>query len=369
MTCGYDSRYLSLMEAAKKIPHIDLTSCDPPLYGFLPEESVIVEAISALREGKIWYGNFRGEPSFLQSIDEYCSGKGGTPTSILVTHGVSEAFGLLARATKGTVLIPDPTYIPLYETFSFSRPVHFYPLLETERWSLDEDSLRKSIGEDTHFLVIINPNSPTGRVFSEKELKKVVDIAGEYRIILVSDEIYDGLSFVPFTSLLALSGDVPLIYLNGVSKIHRLPGFRLGYMVLSDPGNTQSEMWSRIEHLARIRLSVSPIFQIAAAQALRCDPTEFRKAVKARRNFCVEYLHEQGIPVFPPEGTPYCFPPVPGDDWTFVGHLLKKGVLTTPGSSYGPVAAPSHFRFVFLQPHPVLKKALDIIQEVVKSAR
>jgi aspartate/methionine/tyrosine aminotransferase len=355
------------MEAAQRIPHIDLTSCDPPLYGFLPEVSVIDRAVSALREGKIWYGNFRGEASFLESIGEYCVEKGGTPTSILVTHGVSEAFGLLARAAQGTVLVPDPTYIPLYEAFAFSRPVQFYQLVETERWSLDEDSLRESIVDGTQFLVIINPNSPTGGVFSEKELKRVVDIAGEYNLILVSDEIYDGLSFVPFTSLLAVSRDVPLIYLNGVSKIHRLPGFRLGYMVLSDPGGKISQVWSRVEHLARIRLSVSPIFQIAAARALHGDSTGFCKAVEAQRNFCVDYLHELGFPMVHPEGTPYGFPSIPGDDWTFVWHLLKRGVLTTPGSSYGPVVAPGHFRFVFLQPPPVLKKAFDIIHEVLKS--
>lgn len=369
MTFGYDSQYLKLQADAQNISHIDLTSCDPPLYGFHPEEKVIKAAIASLEQKNICYGNFRGEPSFLQSIDKYCIQKGGTPTAILVTHGVSEAFSLLARATTGAAVLPDPTYIPLYETFSFSHPVHFYSLQESEGWSLQEESLRKSITEKTQFLAIINPNSPTGAIFSKRELKNAVDIAGEYDLILLADEIYDGLSFIPFTSLLTLSRDVPLIYCNGVSKTHRVPGFRVGYMVLSDPQEKIGELWSRIEHLARIRLSVSPVFQAAAAVALHSDCTAFCSSVKSHRDFCVQYLQELGISMVAPQGTPYGFPSIPGDDWTFVQNLLNRGVFTTPGSSYGPVAAPGHFRFVYLQQPSVLKKAFDSIYETLHSGR
>jgi aspartate/methionine/tyrosine aminotransferase len=369
MTYGYDSQYLALEEAAHKISHIDLTSCDPPLYGFLPEKSVIEAAISALQKRTPWYGDFRGEASFLQSIRKYCIERGGTPTSLLVTHGVSEGFTLLAHAATGAVLLPDPTYIPLYETISFSQPVQFYPLEESDRWSLHEDSLRQSITDETRFLVIINPNSPTGAVFSKKELKKVVDIAGEYDLVLATDEIYDGLSFVPFTSLLSLSKDVPLIYYNGISKTHRLPGFRIGYMVLSDPEEKITDLWSRIEHLARIRLSVSPVFQVAAAQALHCDCTDFCASVKSHRDFCMDHLQNLGLDIAPSQGTPYGFPSIPRDDWTFVHRLLNRGVFTTPGSSYGPVIGPGHFRFVFLQQPSVLKKAFHIIDEVLQSWR
>jgi aspartate/methionine/tyrosine aminotransferase len=140
-------------------------------------------------------------------------------------------------------------------------------------------------------------------------------------------------------------------------------------MVLSDPEEKIADLWSRIEHLARIRLSVSPIFQVAAARSLHYDCTNFCASVKSHRDFCVDYLQDMGISMTPPQGTPYGFPSISKDDWAFVWRLLNRGVLTTPGSSYGPVIGPGHFRFVFLQQSSVLKKAFDIIHEVLHSWR
>lgn len=368
---GYSSKYLSLVEAAQSVPNlIDLTQCDPPLYGFNPEESAVEEAIRALREGKVDYGDFKGYPPLIETIRDRCQERGGTPSAVLVTHGVSEAFSLIARAHwGGTALIPDPMYIPLYEHFNVSGNVQFYPLAETDRWSLAEDSLRASVTDKTQYLVIINPHSPTGAVFPEKELKCAVDIAGEYDLILIADEIYDGISYLPFTSLLSVCGDVPLLYLNGMSKTHRLPGFRLGYIVLSDPEEEVTPLWQHIEHLARIRLSVSYIFQIGAKKALEMqDTSNFCRELKKRRDLCVELLENtQGIHMATPEGTPYGFPRIAVDDSLFVWNLLKKGVLVTPGFSYGPSVAPHHFRFTFLQSEAVLRTALERIRLTLAS--
>lgn len=367
---GYGPQYLSLMEAAQSVADlIDLTQCDPPLYGFSPEESVIQEAIRALRKGKVDYGDFKGYPSLIETIKERCLQKGGTPSAVLVTHGVSEAFSLIARAHTGkTALIPDPMYIPLYEHFNLSGPIQFYSLTEEDRWSLDEDTVRKSITDKTQYLVIINPHNPTGAVFPEKVLKSVVDIAGEYNAVVVADEIYDGICYVPFTSLLSVSGDVPLLYLNGISKTHRLPGFRLGYIVLSDPEEKVTSLWKNIEHLARIRLSVSYIFQIAAKKALEKEENSyFCREIKKRRDICVEYIEKiEGIHMATPEGTPYGFPSIDSDEKLFVWDLLKNGVLVTPGFSYGPSAAPHHFRVTFLQPGAVLKTAFEKMDAVIK---
>lgn len=370
VSLGYDSQYLKLMEAAQSVPDlIDLTQCDPPLYGFNPDKSAIEEAVKALKKGKVDYGDFKGYSPFIETIEKRCSKKGGTPSAVLVTHGVSEAFSLIARAHTGKTLIPDPTYIPLYEHFRLSGGVQFYPLTEGDHWSLVEDDLRRSITDQTRFLVIINPNNPTGAVFREKELKSAVDIAGEYNLILIADEIYDGICYTPFTSLLSVSGDVPLLYLNGVSKTHRLPGFRLGYIVLSDPEEKTASLWQNIEHLARIRLSVSYIFQTAARIALeKEDTSSFCEELKKRRDLCVETLEKiKNICMIPPEGTPYGFPRINFDERKFVWNLLETGVLVTPGFSYGPSAAPHHFRVTFLQSEAVLKEAFERIASVASS--
>jgi alanine-synthesizing transaminase len=372
VSCGYDARYLKLMEAAHAVDDlIDLTQCDPPVYGFYPEKSVIEEAVQALRQGRVDYGDFKGYPPFIEAVKDRCSQKGGTPSGVLVTHGVSEAFSLISRAHCGrTALIPDPTYIPLYEHFNLTGSVQFYSLIEGDRWSLSEESLRTSITDETQFLVIINPNSPTGAVFREKELKSAVNIAGEYDLTLISDEIYDGVCYLPFTSLLSVCGDVPLLYVNGMSKTHRAPGFRLGYIVLSDPEEKVTALWQRIEHLARIRLSVSYIFQAAAQKALESEDTSyFCRELRKRRDICVEYMEKiEGICMVTPEGTPYGFPRINTDDTLFVWNLLKKGVLVTPGSSYGPSVAPHHFRFTFLHPEPVLETACERIDAVITSS-
>jgi aspartate/methionine/tyrosine aminotransferase len=274
------------------------------------------------------------------------------------------------------LLVPSPAYPPYisYVKFFGGNPVS-YKTSEDNGWQPDIDDLRSKITYKTRGIVVVNPNNPTGAFYQEKIVKQIVDLAGENNLLLISDEIYDGIVYkekVASTSHIAK--DVPLVGLNGFSKTYLITGWRLGYMYFHDHDGKLSELKEGVEKQARIRLCANTPVQKAGVAALKGPQghiAEMVKKLRERRDYAWKRLNEiDGISCTKPEGAFYIFPKVEevGSRWKtdeeFARQLLEKtGVLVVHGSGFDPTYGAGHFRAVILPPIETLEKVFDLLEK------
>ncbi len=287
---------------------------------------------------------------------------------------------LAALVEKGDeILFPGPTYPPYisYTKFFEGTPVS-YETIEDEGWVPNIDDLRSKISPKTRAIVITNPNNPTGSVYSAKYIKEMLDIAGEHNLPVLSDEIYDQLTYEkPFVSTAHLSKDVPVVGLNGFSKVYQMTGWRLGYMYFKGEGKQLDDLKMGVEKQCRIRLCANTPVQIAGAAALN-GPQDFVKGIvdrlRERRDYAWKRLNEiEGISATKPEGAFYIFPKIHDvgtrwkNDMEFVVDLLKQtGVLIVNGSGFDPDYGKDHARIVFLPPIEELEEAFNCLEQFMK---
>jgi aspartate/methionine/tyrosine aminotransferase len=359
--------------------YLHLSNCDPPIYGYVLEES-IQRKIDQLQISKFsgypsWNGDEKLRQALNQRIQEICNVE-LPPNKIVMTYGVSEGFPLtfdaLFHNKPGSVAIPDPSYIPLIVQAQRFSNIWFYTCDEELNWNPDLDQLVTSLEKhsDTKAIVIITPNSPTGAVYSEKILKELINIAGQYNLIIITDEIYDSLTFGKFVSPLEFAQEIPVIYLNGFSKVYRLPGYRLGYLGWYDPLEKHPNIWYHLKHLCKGRLGVTSIAQEIAKIALQ-EPKEaisdFVKSVHKKQVFLTKHLEStDGISVVPAQGGTYVFPKITYniDDEMLAKYLLKTHrIYVTPGSAYGLAPAKNHLRFVTLASQEALLKGVHALKK------
>ncbi|MFX0117658.1 MAG: aminotransferase class I/II-fold pyridoxal phosphate-dependent enzyme, partial [Candidatus Hodarchaeota archaeon] len=323
--------------AKKQSALLDLSMCDPPLFGHTLHSSILARIDNLVPSQYAGYaigtGDLELRKSLSQRIQEF-TGFSLPANKIVLTNGVSEGFELVFDAVfhfqPGSVAIPEPTYLPLVFQANRFAKVWFYSCREEIDWNPDIDALSRSLESqpDTRAIILINPNSPTGAVYSEQTLKELVNLAGQYNLTMITNEIYDAISFDRFYSLLQCAAEVPVIYLNGFSKVFRLPGYRIGYLGWYDPKNASTDVWERIISLSRMRLGTSPLSQEIAKIALQ-EPLEGLKAfvqtVRERMEFLAQQLESiEGITVVPAKGSTYIFPKLEIDDKLVAKHLLRE---------------------------------------------
>lgn len=304
------------------------------------------------------------------------------PDDICVTTGVTEGLQMLLNASldpKDELLIPGPTY-PQYNVitkFADAEPVPYH-CIEKENWQPDVDDIRQKITEKTKGIVLINPNNPTGALYSKKVLKEIIDIAGEYEVMVISDEIYDDLTFDGRQFATAsLTKDVPIITFNGFSKVYIMPGWRIGYTMFKHNGELD-EIQEAFMRIARSRLCANSVCQFACIQALRGPQDHIEKVndkLRQRRDFSYKRLNEiEGISTAKPDGAFYIFPKIEAmgkgpwkNDKEFVLDLLQEAhVLTVNGSGFCATYGKDHFRAVILPPMEILEKAFDAMEGFMK---
>ena len=244
---------------------------DPIAYPGLPTPPHMVEAFAeALRKGKNGYSPSYGLPELRQAIANDESSKGWMATSddIYVCHGVTEALQILFQATLqdgDQVLAPGPHYPPYmaYPQMYGAETIE-YRLDSRDGWSLDFDDIESKMSERVRLFVLINPNNPTGAVVGQEEINRLLKILEDWpNCILVADEIYDGLDFSnKQVSAASLSSSVPVVTMNGVSKVYYAPGWRIGYMALHDPSSVMDSVRDGIERILRSRLCASTPAQL-----------------------------------------------------------------------------------------------------------
>ncbi len=376
-----------LNKIAQSIPNfLHLSNCDPPVYGYVLE-AAIQKQINQLQISNFsGYPSWNGDDELRHALSQRIQGISNVeipPNRLVMTYGVSEGFPLTFDAlfykNPGSLAIPDPSYIPLIVQARRFSKIWFYDCDEQLNWNPDMDQLVTSLEKhpDTKAIVIITPNSPTGAVYSEKTLKELINIAGQHNLIIITDEIYDSLTFGKFVSPLEFAYDNPVIYLNGFSKVYRLPGFRLGYLGWHDPLEKYPEIWFQLEHLCKGRLGVTSIAQEIAKLALRESKEatlDFTQSIHKKQIFLTEHLESiDGISVVPAQGGTYVFPRIiyDIDDEILAKYLLKTHhIYVTPGSAYGFSPARNHLRFVTLESYDALlqgaqalKKSLNVLSK------
>jgi aspartate/methionine/tyrosine aminotransferase len=226
----------------------------------------------------------------------------------------------------------------------------------------------------TRGIVVINPNNPCGALYDEKIVREMVNLAGEYSLLLISDEIYDRIVYEKkFVSTSHLAEDVPVLGLNGFSKTYLMTGWRLGYMYFYDPEGKLRELRDKVVKEARIRLCCNTPVQRAGTEALRGPQDHIKEMVeklRERRDYSLKRLNEiDGISCAKPEGAFYVFPKVHeiGSQWKndfeFVRDVLENtGILLVHGSGFDVTYGSGHFRGVFLPSIEILKTAFDRLE-------
>jgi aspartate/methionine/tyrosine aminotransferase len=206
----------------------------------------------------------------------------------------------------------------------------------------------------------------------------MLDIAGEHDLLVLSDEIYDQITYSQdFASTAHLAKDTPVVGLNGFSKTHQMTGWRLGYIYFKAEDNQLDELKQAVEKECRIRLCANTPVQKAGVAALDGPQDHVKDAVerlKQRRDYAWKRLNEmEGITCTKPEGAFYIFPKIHevGSRWKtdmeFVKDLLiKTGVLIVNGSGFDPVYGAGHARAVFLPPIEVLDEAFNKLEQFMK---
>ena len=348
------------------------------VFGFDPPEEIQLDMIRNLSNASA-YSDSKGIFAARKAIMQYCQEKGiqgVTLDDIYTGNGVSELIVLAMNALLNNgdeVLVPAPDY-PLWTaavSLSGGTPIH-YLCDESKEWAPDLADLRSKITPRTKAIVMINPNNPTGAIYSKAVLMELTQIAREHGLILFADEIYDKMLYdqEKHISLASLSTDVVTITFNGLSKNYRSCGYRSGWMVVSGDKSRIKDYVEGLNMLSSMRLCANVPGQYAIQTALggyqSIDDLVAKGGRLARqRDLAWELITAiPGVSCVKPKSALYLFPKLDPemypieDDQQFIADLLREEkVLMVQGSGFNWVK-PDHFRVVFLPHEDVLKDAI-----------
>ncbi|MBL1217518.1 MAG: aminotransferase class I/II-fold pyridoxal phosphate-dependent enzyme [Planctomycetes bacterium] len=353
---------------------------DPNVYDFVTPPHIIEATYQAMLANRNGYAPSSGIPEAVQAINREAARKGiDSICHTFVTSGASEGIelALSALANPGdNVLTPSPGY-PLYTAVLAKIGVanREYYLDEDNAWQPDINDIRAKINDRTRAVVLINPNNPTGSLCSTDTLRQLVDLCIEHNLVLISDEIYDKLVFdgCEHVSTASLSSELKCITFNGLSKSYVVPGFRVGWGIISGPADELEDYCEAIRKMERARLCANHPEQYAIKPALEGPQDHIQEMItrlQRRRDLSVSMLNEiDGISCVSPGGAFYAFPSVyvsiPDED--FVKQVIREtGVVIVPGSGFGQRPGTGHFRIVFLPPDEILTAAFERLAGVVK---
>jgi alanine-synthesizing transaminase len=390
----YDVRGPILVEAQRleaeghKILKLNIGNTAP--FGFRAPEAIVADIVHNLPEAQ-GYSDSRGIYSARTAVAQYYQSHGLTDTSVedvFIGNGVSELISMVLQAfldDGNEVLIPAPDY-PLWTgavSLSGGTPVH-YRCDEANDWMPDLADVEAKINENTQALVIINPNNPTGAVYSPETLRGLIDIARRHELVVMADEIYEKILFDDAVHHHAASfagDDVLCLTFSGLSKAYRVCGYRAGWVMISGPKEIATDFLEGLTLIANMRMCANVPAQHAIQTALGGyqsieeligpDGRFYEQAMLADR-----LLNEiPGVSNVKPSGALYCFPRLDPeiyrieDDEQFVIDLLRsKKILVTHGTGFNWFE-PDHFRLVTLPDADVLTEAIGRIADFLATRR
>lgn len=327
------------------------------------------------------YSDSQGIFSARKAILQYYQSKGLLSAvdvrDVYLGNGVSELIVMTMQALMNDgdeVLIPMPDY-PLWTAaanLAGGTAVH-YRCNEEDNWHPDIEDIKSKITSKTKGVVVINPNNPTGSLYSDELLKQIIEVAKEHDLIIMADEIYDRILYDDsvHTPMSTLTDDVLVLTYNGLSKSHRIAGFRSGWMMVSGRKQHAADFIEGLDMLASMRLCSNVQGQYAIQTAMgghqsMQDLTSEKGRLYKQREMAVSRLNAiKGISCTMPQGAFYCFPKMDPevypitDDMDFMMDLLvEENVLMVQGTGFN-WDRPDHFRLVFLPNLHDLENAMD----------
>jgi len=390
----YDVRGPILAEAqrleAEGHKVLKLNIGNPAPFGFEAPEAIVADIVHHLPDAQ-GYSDSRGIYEARTAVAQYYQGRGLTDAGVddvFIGNGVSELISLVLQAfldDGNEILVPAPDY-PLWTgavTLSGGTAVH-YRCDEANGWNPDLADIESKITENTHALVVINPNNPTGAVYNEDVVKGLVDLARRQELVLFSDEIYEKILFddAQHHHTAAHAGDdVLCLTFSGLSKAYRVCGYRAGWVMVSGPRHMAGDFLEGLTLLANMRMCANVPAQHAIQTALGGYQSINELIVPGGRFYeqskaACRLLNEiEGVSCVEPRGALYCFPRLDTelfgivDDEKFVLDLLRaKKILVTHGTGFNWFE-PDHFRLVTLPDVDLLTEAVGRIAEFLGTLR
>ena len=378
---------LRMQAAGERV--LKLNTGNPASFGFTLPESVRTALTEHVDEA-VPYCDVRGMEEARAAILRYHRSRGLrdiTMEDIFICNGVSEAVTMLMTALVGDgdeILVPAPCY-SLWSNNVFiggGVPV-FYRCDPDNGWNPDLSDMETKISPRTKAVLVINPNNPTGAVYSREVLLSIGALARKHGLVLLADEIYDRLVMdgLPMESLAALMPDVPCVTFNGLSKSHIICGFRCGWMVFSGPPKALAEIKDGVMQLAAMRLCGNALTQLVIPAALADSASTEAMLLPGGRLYEQRAATVAGLSKIP--GVHFlsnraCFYIFPGIDtrmYDFASDqdfalrfLHEKKILVIPGRGFD-WHEDLRFRIVMLPEPEVLAKAMADLGEFLDGHR
>lgn len=357
---------------------IKLNIGNPGAFGFDAPDEIFQDVIQNLREAQ-GYCHSKGLFSARKAVMQRYQAQGIDGIHIedvIMGNGVSELIVMAMQALlnpKDEILIPSPDY-PLWTaavSMGGGTPIH-YRCDEADDWQPDIADIEAKITASTRGIVIINPNNPTGAVYSEDTLKKLVALAEKHNLVVFADEIYDRIVYddaihIPLASLVT---DSLCLTFNGLSKTYRLAGFRSGWMLITGTKERAGSYIEGLEMLASMRLCANAPAMLAVQTALGG-----RQSIEdlilpggrllAQRDLAYRLITEiPGVSCVMPKSAMYLFPkldpeiyPVADDEQLMLDLLKEERILMVQGSAFN-LDSKQHFRIVFLPDQEQLTESI-----------
>ena len=357
---------------------IKLNIGNPGAFGFDAPDEIFQDVIQNLREAQ-GYCHSKGLFSARKAVMQRYQAQGidGIHVEdVIMGNGVSELIVMAMQALlnpKDEILIPSPDY-PLWTaavSMGGGTPIH-YRCDEGDDWQPDIADIEAKITANTRGIVIINPNNPTGAVYSEDTLKKLAALAEKHNLVVFADEIYDRIVYddaihIPLASLVT---DSLCLTFNGLSKTYRLAGFRSGWMLITGTKERAGSYIEGLEMLASMRLCANAPAMLAVQTALGG-----RQSIEdlilpggrllAQRDLAYRLITEiPGVSCVMPKSAMYLFPkldpeiyPVADDEQLMLDLLNEERILMVQGSAFN-LDSKQHFRIVFLPDQEQLTESI-----------
>lgn len=381
-----------VLEEAKRLEDeghriLKLNIGNPAPFGFEAPDEILQDVMFNLPTAQ-GYCDSKGIFSARKAVVQQYQSRGVLNVGIedvYLGNGVSELIVVAMQALLNDgdeILIPAPDY-PLWTaavTLSGGRPVH-YLCDESAGWQPDIDDIERKITKHTRGIVVINPNNPTGAVYSRETLEAIIELARRHNLIVFSDEIYDKIVYddAVHIPMATLADDVLILSFSGLSKAYRVAGFRCGWMVLSGARHRARDYIEGLDILSSMRLCANVPAQHAVQTALGGyqsinELIQPGGRLYEQRNLAWKMLNEiPGVSCVKPEGALYLFPrldpevyPVTSDRQFVLDLLQQKHLLLVEGTAFN-WPYPDHLRVVFLPHVDVLEDAIGRLRSFLAS--
>jgi alanine-synthesizing transaminase len=353
---------------------------DPLSFDFQTPPHIIEAVHKAMRDGKNGYAPSDGIPEALEAIRGEAARKSITMVrDVFVTSGVSETVDLCLSALVNPdedLLTPSPDY-PLYSAVLCKLGIRLnaYDLNEEDSWQPELADIERKITPHTRGIVLINPNNPTGSLCTRQMLEQIAELARRHNLIVFADEIYDKLILedTPHLAFAAVAPDVPCVTFGGMSKNYLVPGWRIGWGIVSGDAVAVKAYCEGVHRLLRARLCANHPEQYAIKPALEGPQdhlVEVKRKLRSRRDLTQKWCESTPrVSCVAPRGAFYAYPKIdiPESDETFVKELIRqKHVMVVHGSGFGQRPGTKHFRIVFLPDEQTLTKAYAGIADFIR---